>query len=172
MSEIQCGWLTEGPILAAPEYSVFSYTEVLRPVQCLLPGVVPLPTPTPLGPAPSDLTAHLITQFHFQLPALCLAYFSQHRSRETWVLLKQWTTRTLRKDQGESVVRHGLDRAKGGGVEWEDTGSQRAVLGPGMLANCAKTQRHQERSHSPEIRSGRLTLLTVATWVGQKPQPV
>lgn len=58
------------------------------------------------------------------------------------------------------MVRHrGLDRSKGGGVEWEDSGSQRAVHAPGMLANCAKTQRHQERSHSPEIRSGRLTLL-------------
>lgn len=70
------------------------------------PWGCPSAPPNPLGPAPSDLTAHLITQFHFQLPALCLAYFSQHRSRETWVLFKQWTTRTLRKDQGESVVRH------------------------------------------------------------------
>lgn len=65
------------------------------------------------------------------------------------------------------MVRHGgLDRSKGGGVEWEDSGSQRAVHAPGMLANCAKTQRHQERSHSPEIRSGRLTLLVwLPGWV-------
>lgn len=101
-------------------------------MQRLLPGIVPLPRPQPLCPAPTHLTAHLITQFHFQLSALSLAYFSHHMSRETRALFKQrTTTRTQRKDQGETVVRHSwLDRSKGGGGRWEDTGSQRAALGP------------------------------------------
>lgn len=68
-------------------------------------GLSLCPTPQPLCPAPTDLTAHLITQFHFQLSALSLAYFSHHTSRETRALFKQWTTtRTQRKDQGETVV--------------------------------------------------------------------
>lgn len=51
MSEIQCGWPTEGPILAAPEYSVFSYTEVLSavPPPWGCPFAHP-PGPNPLGP--------------------------------------------------------------------------------------------------------------------------
>lgn len=55
------------------------------------------------------------------------------------------------------------------GYNGKTLGPRELGVGPGTLENLAKTKRHQERSHSPEIRSGRLTLLPVITQVGQKP---